>query len=97
MAKEVTALEGKVALVTGAARGLGAEMVRRMVAAGARVTAATWERARLRPPIEPLAPIVGVELDLALHPVQPGIQLGGAAGDDGQLVGLALEQGAEQA
>ena len=37
MSKE---LEGKVALVTGAARGLGAEIVRRMVAAGARVTAA---------------------------------------------------------
>ncbi len=33
-------LEGKVALVTGAARGLGAEIVRRMVAAGAQVTAA---------------------------------------------------------
>ena len=33
-------LEGKVALVTGAARGLGAEIVRRMVAAGALVTAA---------------------------------------------------------
>ncbi len=33
-------LAGKVALVTGAARGLGAEIVRRMVAAGARVTAA---------------------------------------------------------
>ena len=40
MAKEMTALEGKVALVTGAARGLGAEIVRRMVAAGAQVTAA---------------------------------------------------------
>lgn len=40
MAKEMTALEGKVALVTGAARGLGAEIVRRMVAAGALVTAA---------------------------------------------------------
>ncbi|MYL09161.1 MAG: SDR family oxidoreductase [Acidimicrobiia bacterium] len=36
----MTALEGKVALVTGAARGLGAEIVRRMVAAGAQVTAA---------------------------------------------------------
>ncbi|WP_419927607.1 SDR family NAD(P)-dependent oxidoreductase [Candidatus Poriferisocius sp.] len=36
----MTALEGKVALVTGAARGLGAEIVRRMVAAGALVTAA---------------------------------------------------------
>ena len=33
-------LEGKVALVTGAARGLGAEIVRRMVASGAHVTAA---------------------------------------------------------
>ena len=33
-------LEGKVALVTGAARGLGAEIVRRMVAGGAQVTAA---------------------------------------------------------
>ncbi|WP_419918851.1 SDR family NAD(P)-dependent oxidoreductase [Candidatus Poriferisocius sp.] len=33
-------LAGKVALVTGAARGLGAEVVRRMVVAGARVTAA---------------------------------------------------------
>lgn len=33
-------LEGKVALVTGAARGLGAEIVRCMVAAGAQVTAA---------------------------------------------------------
>ena len=33
-------LEGKVALVTGAARGLGAEIVGRMVAAGAQVTAA---------------------------------------------------------
>ena len=40
MAKEMTALEGKVALVTGAARGLGAEIVRRMVAGGAQVTAA---------------------------------------------------------
>lgn len=40
MAKEMTALEGKVALVTGAARGLGAEIVGRMVAAGALVTAA---------------------------------------------------------
>ena len=40
MAKRMTALEGKVALVTGAARGLGAEIVRRMVAAGAQVTAA---------------------------------------------------------
>ncbi|MCY3631896.1 MAG: SDR family NAD(P)-dependent oxidoreductase [bacterium] len=36
----MTALEGKVALVTGAARGLGAEIVHRMVAAGALVTAA---------------------------------------------------------
>ena len=33
-------LEGKVALVTGAARGLGAEIVRRMASAGAQVTAA---------------------------------------------------------
>lgn len=40
MAKEMTALEGKVALVTGAARGFGAEIVGRMVAAGALVTAA---------------------------------------------------------
>ena len=40
MAKEMTALEGKVALVTGAARGLGAEIVRRMASAGAQVTAA---------------------------------------------------------
>ncbi len=40
MAKMSKELEGKVALVTGAARGLGAEIVRRMVAAGARVTAA---------------------------------------------------------
>ncbi len=37
MSKE---LAGKVALVTGAARGLGAEVVRRMVATGAQVTAA---------------------------------------------------------
>ena len=37
MSKE---LDGKVALVTGAARGLGAEIVRRMVATGAQVTAA---------------------------------------------------------
>lgn len=37
MSKE---LEGKVALVTGAARGLGAEIVRRMVDAGALVTSA---------------------------------------------------------
>lgn len=36
----MTVLEGKVALVTGAARGLGAEIVRRMAAAGAQVTAA---------------------------------------------------------
>ena len=40
MAKISKDLEGKVALVTGAARGLGAEIVRRMVDAGARVTAA---------------------------------------------------------
>ena len=40
MAKMSKELEGKVALVTGAARGLGAEIVRRMVAAGAKVTAA---------------------------------------------------------
>ncbi|MCY3961682.1 MAG: SDR family NAD(P)-dependent oxidoreductase [bacterium] len=40
MAKMSKELEGKVALVTGAARGLGAEIVRRMVAAGALVTAA---------------------------------------------------------
>ncbi len=40
MAKKMTALEGKVALVTGAARGLGADIVRRMVAAGALVMAA---------------------------------------------------------
>ena len=40
MAKMSKELEGKVALVTGAARGLGAEIVRRMVAAGAQVTAA---------------------------------------------------------
>lgn len=37
MSKE---LEGKVALVTGAARGLGLEIVRRLAAAGAQVTAA---------------------------------------------------------
>lgn len=37
MSKE---LAGKVALVTGTARGLGAEIVRRMVAAGSQVTAA---------------------------------------------------------
>ena len=40
MAKMSKGLEGKVALVTGAARGLGAEIVRRMVAVGAQVTAA---------------------------------------------------------
>ena len=40
MATVSKGLEGKVALVTGAARGLGAEIVRRMVAAGAQVTAA---------------------------------------------------------
>ena len=40
MAKEMTALEGKAALDTGAARGLGAEIVCRMVVAGAQVTAA---------------------------------------------------------
>ena len=40
MAKMSKGLEGKAALVTGAARGLGAEIVRRMVAAGAQVTAA---------------------------------------------------------
>ena len=40
MAKMSKELEGKVALVTGAARGLGAEIVRRMVAAGVQVTAA---------------------------------------------------------
>lgn len=40
MAKMSKELEGKVALVTGAARGLGAEIVRRMAAAGAQVTAA---------------------------------------------------------
>ncbi|WP_419924922.1 SDR family NAD(P)-dependent oxidoreductase [Candidatus Poriferisocius sp.] len=40
MAKMSKELEGKVALVTGAARGLGAEIVRRMAVAGAQVTAA---------------------------------------------------------
>ena len=40
MAKMSKELDGRVALVTGAARGLGAEIVQRMVAAGAQVTAA---------------------------------------------------------
>ena len=49
-------LEGKVALITGAASGMGLAMARRFAAEGARVVAGDWNAARLE---EAVAGITG--------------------------------------
>lgn len=59
-------LEGKVAIVTGAARGLGADFTRQMVAEGARVVVADIEDEQGRALVESLGPkTCFVHLDVA--------------------------------
>jgi NAD(P)-dependent dehydrogenase (short-subunit alcohol dehydrogenase family) len=54
----VGVLDGRVALVTGASRGIGAEIARRFGAAGAAVAVAVTARSGYRPPLAAQFPSV---------------------------------------
>ena len=65
--QKLLSLDGRVALVTGAARGIGAAVVRAFVEAGARVGALDRDREALAALCVPLGPAVSpIAADVAL-------------------------------